>query len=246
MHVCPPEKAFSAFAPESDRFRPPPNRRRLTVRHYTRALGGLPPSRYHHPTMKLPVLSGADKSPWYADGLDFTCTTCGNCCTGGPGYVFVSDEEISRVAAHLNLGVPAFKKQYCRKVLGRVSLKEVRRPNGLHDCVFLTELPAEPLGRDLEPGEPVPLGRRVCGIYPVRPLQCRTWPFWPENLADRSAWDRAAKGCPGMNRGGRHFERERVEELRDTKDWPANPPTSGAAAVVPLGRESARPRETPS
>ena len=36
--------------------------------------------------------------PWYADGLSFTCTQCGNCCTGGPGYVWISDMEIDRLA----------------------------------------------------------------------------------------------------------------------------------------------------
>lgn len=186
--------------------------------------------------MKLPVVAPDEKAgkpqPWYADGLDFTCTTCGNCCTGGPGYVFVTDEEIELAARHLGRAVPEFRKEYCRRVGGKISFKEVRRPNGLHDCVFLTELPP-PLaanGKTLEPGEPVPLGRRVCGIYPVRPLQCRTWPFWETNLSNRRAWDRAAKGCPGMNRGGRHFTREQVESVRDAAEWPANPPSSAAAA----------------
>ena len=31
-------------------------------------------------------------TPWYADGLPFTCTQCGDCCTGDPGYVWVTDE----------------------------------------------------------------------------------------------------------------------------------------------------------
>ena len=182
--------------------------------------------------MNLPVLGETKKkdAPWYASGLDFTCTTCGNCCTGGPGYVWVTDQEIELAARHLGLAVLDFQKKYCRRVSGQVSFKEVRRPNGNHDCIFLTEVPVEPTAtRELEPGDPVPLTRRVCGIYPVRPLQCRTWPFWPENLINEPAWKRAARGCPGMDRGGRHFTRERIEELRDTKDWPENPLTSGAA-----------------
>jgi Fe-S-cluster containining protein len=185
--------------------------------------------------------SAAAADPWYARGLDFTCTTCGNCCTGGPGFVWVTDEEIERMAGHLALAVPEFRRRYTRRVTGKVSLKEVRRPNGLHDCVFLTELPAVvPPGaggtddqagdaggrRELAPGEPVPLGRRVCGVYPVRPLQCRTWPFWPENLRTKASWHRAAKGCPGMNRGGRHFTREQAEAIRDANAWPVDPPAS--------------------
>ena len=52
--------------------------------------------------MKLDVIKdGGPGEPWYADGLNFTCTQCGNCCTGGPGFVWISREEIVRLAAHL-------------------------------------------------------------------------------------------------------------------------------------------------
>jgi hypothetical protein len=40
-----------------------------------------------------------------------------------------------------------------------------------------------------------------CTVYPARPAQCRTWPFWESNTESRAAWDRAAAGCPGMNHG---------------------------------------------
>jgi len=181
--------------------------------------------------MNLPVLDQSKETagdPWYADGLDFNCTTCGNCCTGGPGYVFLSDQEIELAAEHLKVNVAEFTKQYCRKVGGRISLKEIRRTNGLHDCVFLTEVPVEPTKRELDAGEAVPQSRRICGIYSVRPLQCRTWPFWPENIRSESAWKRAGKGCPGINRAGRHFSIQEVESIRDAAEWPENPPTSGA------------------
>jgi hypothetical protein len=51
--------------------------------------------------MKLDVIP--PKEPWYADGLSFTCTCCGNCCTGGPGFVWMDDQEIDRLAEHLRL-----------------------------------------------------------------------------------------------------------------------------------------------
>ena len=38
------------------------------------------------------------KTPWYRDGLAFSCTRCGACCTGAPGYVWVSAEEIEQLA----------------------------------------------------------------------------------------------------------------------------------------------------
>jgi len=28
----------------------------------------------------------ANKEPWYKDGLKFSCSGCGDCCTGAPGY----------------------------------------------------------------------------------------------------------------------------------------------------------------
>jgi Fe-S-cluster containining protein len=37
-----------------------------------------------------------------------------------------------------------------------------------------------------------------CGIYPVRPEKCRTWPYWPELAADPEALRRAAALCPGL------------------------------------------------
>ena len=45
-------------------------------------------------------MSTPDPEPtWYQDGLAFECTRCGACCTGAPGYVWVNDEEIARLAA---------------------------------------------------------------------------------------------------------------------------------------------------
>jgi Fe-S-cluster containining protein len=122
-------------------------------------------------------------SPWYSTGLRFTCTQCGNCCTGAPGYVYVTREEIDRIAAFL--GRPALGREHLRRVGIRYSLTEDRQ-NG--DCCFLRHEG----------------GRRMCAIYPVRPLQCRTWPFWDLNLDSPRAWAEAALGCPGMNHGEHH------------------------------------------
>ena len=175
--------------------------------------------------MKLDVLQGQDAAePWYGEGLKFTCSQCGNCCTGGPGFVWISREEIVRLAEFLKITPEETVEKYCRKVDGQFSLKEFRNAAGNYDCVFLKEdkvtAPAS------KKGEVVVSTRRRCTIYDVRPLQCRTWPFWPENLWSRKTWDHAAKRCHGMNAGHRHFTREKIEALRDAKDWPQNPPTS--------------------
>lgn len=167
--------------------------------------------------MKLDVISEAE--PWYAEGLSFTCTQCGNCCTGGPGFVWISDEEIRRLAEFLNLPKREVIENYCRRIGRRLSLNERLMPNGNYDCVFLTEI-------DAAPGEGVRQKRRGCSIYPVRPLQCRTWPFWDGNLSSKQAWEISSQRCPGMDKGARKFSKEQIESLRDAKDWPDKPPTS--------------------
>jgi uncharacterized protein len=113
---------------------------------------------------------------WYAEGLPFECTGCGECCTGAPGYVWVSVEEMEQMAAHLQMSVSDFSRRYLRRVGDRYSLTEIR-PH--FDCVFLE-------------------GKK-CQVYPVRPAQCRSFPFWPENLATQEAWQTTANRCEGIH-----------------------------------------------
>lgn len=141
---------------------------------------------------------------WYRGGLRFTCTQCGNCCTGAPGYVFVSAEEIERIAAFLGRTDGRLGKEHLRRVGFKHSLTEDKR-NG--DCCFLKR----------------ENGKRICSIYPVRPLQCRTWPFWDLNLDTQHDWEEASLGCPGMN-AGTPYDFVQIEIRRTakrTEDLPA-------------------------
>ena len=120
--------------------------------------------------------------PWFADGLRFSCTRCGNCCGGAPGYCWVSEDEIVALAQRLGMSVEAFRTRYTRQVKGRgISLQEKRN----YDCVFF------------ERG-------RGCSVYEDRPKQCRTWPFWQTNLRSQEEWQEASEGCPGMDQGEHH------------------------------------------
>jgi len=126
------------------------------------------------------------KSPWYAGGLTFACQECGNCCAGpDEGYVWVTQDEIAAIAEYLRMELPQFRARYIRQVGSRCSLIE---QDSTLDCVFLVNDPARP-------------DRRICMIYPVRPTQCRTWPFWSANIRSPREWNRAARRCPGINRG---------------------------------------------
>src|SRR5436190_2479311 len=96
--------------------------------------------------------------PWYKDGLRFTCTRCGHCCTGEPGHVYVNEEEIQAIAEHLGDSVDEVIGLYTKPTHRERSLRE--KANG--DCVFFEQ----------------DVG---CTIYSIRPRQCRTWPFWESN-----------------------------------------------------------------
>lgn len=136
--------------------------------------------------LRQEVVSGSGSgTPWYADGLCFTCTQCGACCSGAPGYVWVNGDEMRAIAAHLGLSVEHFARKHVRRVGLRHSLLE--KPGG--DCEFLKRQPD---------------GKTACTIHSVRPTQCRTWPFWKSNVASSEDWAETARGCPGINHG-HHF-----------------------------------------
>jgi Fe-S-cluster containining protein len=166
------------------------------------------------PRVSLPV---ADDEPWYRDGLRFRCTTCGNCCTGPAGYVWVQDDEVAQMAATKQMDEASFHKQFVRKLGKRLSLKEVRQPNGEYDCVFLKPLPGD------KPGQ----RKRGCSIYESRPLQCRTWPFWGGVLQSEEAWNNTKRTCPGLDSPkGKLYGVKQIESLRDAQEWPDEAPSS--------------------
>ncbi|MBB64762.1 MAG: zinc/iron-chelating domain-containing protein [Waddliaceae bacterium] len=109
----------------------------------------------------------------------FQCTGCGECCTGPEGYTWVTPEEITAMAEHLDMDLDAFCERYVRKVGNRWSLKETRVSGERYDCVFLRE--------------------KKCSIYSVRPTQCRTYPWWPSVVSSEQSWDQEAKYCEGIN-----------------------------------------------
>ena len=125
--------------------------------------------------------------PWYAGGLCFSCTGCGDCCRHEEGYVWVSPERIASIARFLGMDHEQVMARYVRRVGRRLSL--VEKPN--LDCVFWDN---------------------GCTIYPVRPTQCRTYPFWPENVESKEDWEAESEGCPGIDRG-RRYSREEIDTL---------------------------------
>ena len=132
--------------------------------------------------------------PWYADGIRFACTCSGKCCTahGEYEYVFYSREEERGLANSLGLSVREFRKRHTKRA-GALQ-RSLRFPGG--KCTFLE-------------------GNR-CAVYDVRPRQCRTWPFWAENM-NKDRWDaEVASFCPGIGRG-RRYTREEIERVMEDR-----------------------------
>lgn len=117
-------------------------------------------------------------SGWWHQGVRFACQGSGNCCVsrGAWGWVYLTLEDRRRLARQLGIPTRQFTREYCEKTDGLFHLIESGP-----ECMFLA-------------------GRR-CTVYEARPTQCRTWPFWPENMNAR-AWAAIAAGCPGIGRGG--------------------------------------------
>ncbi len=107
------------------------------------------------------------------------CISCGgHCCTGESGYIWVKYHEIEAIADFLEQNVEDFAIMHLKKVKHRYSLIERMRESG-NDfaCIFFDDT------------------LKSCSIYPARPLQCRTFPFWEQYKNDIKE---AQKECPGI------------------------------------------------
>jgi Fe-S-cluster containining protein len=135
--------------------------------------------------------------PWYARGLRFECTQCGNCCRNHGDYthVYLAPHDVQAIAAYLRLSREEFLARHCTLDEGWVTLR-----TDAPACAFLDE-------------------EHRCTIYPVRPKQCATWPFWEENL-ERAVWEGSVKDCcPGIGRGPLVPAEEVERQARETEEW---------------------------
>ncbi len=132
---------------------------------------------------------------WYAgkDGkstLRFECTQCGACCTGPEGAVHVNQREVRMLAKHIGITAEECIDRYTHMLPEGRSLieRETAPDSGCFDCVFLD--------RTSDPQ------RATCSVYDARPTQCRTFPWWPDNIKNPSSWRRAGTHCEGIGQGG--------------------------------------------
>jgi len=89
--------------------------------------------------------------------------------------VWLTDEDIEKLAKHLQISRKVFLRDYTRKIRGKISLIEKEN----FDCVFFKD--------------------KKCSVYKARPKQCQTFPFWPQNISSRKDWEDAASDCEGID-----------------------------------------------
>ncbi len=127
----------------------------------------------------------------FEKGIRFECQGSANCCVsrGNHGYVFLCKRDLSRLAKHFKISLKKFKTNYCKTTDGFIHLKEIKK-NG--ECIFLKNA--------------------KCKVYKNRPTQCRTWPFWPENMNSK-IWNKdVVNFCPGIGKG-KLISRKKIENV---------------------------------
>lgn len=106
---------------------------------------------------------------------------CGRCCRR-PGIVTLTASEIKEIADFLGLSRREFFWRFATVSGGKIILKD--GPRG--ECTFY----------EWDSG--------LCLVYPSRPTQCRTYPFWHSVMATEESWEREGSFCPGIGQGGFH------------------------------------------
>tara|TARA_B100001964_G_C13921197_1_gene460286 strand:+ start:235 stop:684 length:450 start_codon:yes stop_codon:yes gene_type:complete len=128
----------------------------------------------------------------YENGIKFQCQGSSNCCIsrGSYGFVFLSKEDLLKLANFFKVSLFDFVKKYCHTTDRFVHLKETRK-NG--ECIFL-------------------FNNNKCGVYKHRPTQCRTWPFWSENM-NVKMWNKdVVNFCPGIGKG-KLINKKKIEKF---------------------------------
>jgi Fe-S-cluster containining protein len=87
---------------------------------------------------------------------DFKCKRCGTCCKW-PGYVRLLEGEVEDIAGFLDLELHFFTDKYTTITADRRNLSLIENEDG--SCIFFEDNPPR------------------CKINPVKPQQCRDFPY---------------------------------------------------------------------
>jgi Fe-S-cluster containining protein len=109
--------------------------------------------------------------------LRFECQPGCTACCEKQGFVYLTEDDITRLADYLKLTQADFEDRF---VFRTKNLRRLRVPRHAQ-CEFL-------MGGG-------------CSVHVAKPTQCATFPFWPELLDSRKEWHQAGRLCPGIGKG---------------------------------------------
>jgi hypothetical protein len=109
--------------------------------------------------------------------MRFECQTgCTKCCEQ-QGFVYLTEDDIPRLAGFLKLSVEAFERRYVYRTRNQRRLRVPRHAQ----CEFLKD--------------------GGCSVHPAKPLQCAAFPFWPGLVGNKKNWRLTGEWCPGVGKG---------------------------------------------
>ena len=109
--------------------------------------------------------------------MRFECQPGCSACCEQQGFVYLSEEDVDRIAVFLKLTKLEFERRYIYRTKNLIRFRVPRASQ----CYFLES--------------------NRCSIHSVKPVQCRAFPFWPEMVESRREWKETAKYCPGIGKG---------------------------------------------
>jgi len=110
-------------------------------------------------------------------GLRFECQPgCTNCCEQ-QGFVYLTEDDLDHIAKYIGMTPREFEQRHVYRTKHLLRLRVPRH----QQCIFLRD--------------------GGCSIHAVKPVQCRTFPFWPELVGNKREWKKTAAWCPGIGKG---------------------------------------------
>lgn len=109
--------------------------------------------------------------------MRFQCQPgCVKCCEE-KGFVYLSENDVVRIAEFLQMNVAEFEQHYLYRTKNQRRLRNAKNTQ----CPFLAE--------------------SGCTIHPVKPAQCAAFPIWPEIVESSKELAKTARRCPGIGKG---------------------------------------------
>lgn len=142
------------------------------------------------------------------EALRFECQPgCITCCDRY-GFVYLTEDDLQKISAYVGMTTAAFEAKYVYRTKNQVRLRKPR----VAECHFLLKRAD---------------GTGGCKVHAVKPVQCRTYPYWPELIEYPDVWEHEATRCPGINKGEKLIQigaaLEIAEEMKTAYPWSYDP-----------------------